>query len=72
MTLATTVGARLRQARGDRQVSEVARALGVTTATLYRWECGQISVPHERWLTVAEVLDRPWVELFDPTPDIAP
>lgn len=72
MTLARIVGARLRRARGERQVAEVADAVGVTKATLYRWESGHINVPPERWLTIAEVLDRPWSELFDPTPDPQP
>ena len=70
MTLAVAVGARLRKARGDRPVADVARAIGITTATLYRWEAGSISVPHERWLAVSDVLGAPWHELFDPNPDV--
>lgn len=69
MTLAEVVGARLRRARGDRPAAEVAQALGITSATLYRWEAGTIRVPHERWLAVAAVLGCSWLELFDPTPD---
>jgi len=69
MTLAEVVGARLRKARGERAAVEIAQALGITSATLYRWEAGTIRVPHERWLSVAEVLGQPWFELFDPTLD---
>lgn len=69
MTLAEAVGARLRKARGDRAALEVAQALGITSATLYRWEAGTIRVPHERWLAVADVLGQPWSELFDPAFD---
>lgn len=72
MTVARIVGARLRMARGERQVADVADAVGVTKATLYRWETGRISVPPERWLTIAEVLGKHWSELFDPTPDPQP
>ena len=71
MTLAEVVGARLRKARGARPAADVAQALGITAATLYRWESGTIRVPHERWLSVAEVLHTSWVELFDPRPDVA-
>lgn len=69
--LAATVGARLRRARGERPVAEIANQLGVTPATLYRWESGTIRVPHERWLSVAEVLGQHWSELFDPTPEVS-
>lgn len=63
---AEVVGGRLRAARGDRPATEIAGLLGITTATLYRWETGSIVVPHERFGEVADVLDASWDELFAP------
>lgn len=66
MTLSVAVGARLREARGDRSAAEVAAAIDVTVQTYYRWEIGKIAVPHARFQRVAEVLGVPWEELFAP------
>lgn len=68
MRLADLVGARLREARGDRRAIDLASEIGVDVSTLYRWEAGKSNVPHEQFMLVAYVYGRPWQELFDPTP----
>lgn len=63
-----TVGTRLREARGGRSVAEVAKQIGVTRQTWYRWEVDQIEVPRSRYLEVSDVLGAPWEQLFAPDP----
>lgn len=65
-TNAELVGARLRQARGERSGAVIGEALGVTAQTVYRWEAGIITVPPDRYAKLADVLGAPWFELFAP------
>ncbi len=66
MTPQERIGARLRAARGDRPVADIATALGVSVPTVYRWEAGTMRPDLERQAEIAAAYGRPWAELFAP------
>jgi transcriptional regulator with XRE-family HTH domain len=57
----------LRKARIEKKLSqkELADELGVTTATISRYESGERKLPVETAKRIAELLDVNWYSLFD-------
>lgn len=57
-------GARLRQARGEKQIEAVALAAGVSTQTVRRWETGETEPDASKLALVAAFLGIPMDALF--------
>lgn len=59
---------RLRLAREQRGISQrdLGKAMGVSAATISRYETGERKLTVEAAKRIANVLDEDWVNLFDP------
>lgn len=60
------IGSRIRQRRIDRnfKLSELARSVGIDTATLQDYEDGQQRISAARLVRICEILDTPPVYMF--------
>ena len=58
------VGQRIKNLRGDRSRTEVAKALGVTTMAIYRYETGERTPPDAMKVAMAEYFGRSVESIF--------
>jgi DNA-binding XRE family transcriptional regulator len=70
-TLRQRIGERIEAARGDRTRTDVAKALGVSTQTVWNWETGVALPALERQTSIADALGVAWSDLFSLDGEVA-